>query len=405
MRIAIVLFHPLSESLGTMSTTFNVIKWLKRLRDDLDVLLLTPFSGQNGELNISVYKLSTRIPVFRSELYRLFRFFYWNTPWVIKYVFLDKRTLKRLIKSIAIGLTRILKKLDVDLLYGVQEFSVLACIWAKDMARRHDLPVVADIRNYYPEECVDLGLVRREDSWYQIVRRFCDNAVRLADIVLVPNEFARRFLIRRCDLEQKRVQVLRRGAELFLNENNIPNREPPLLVYSGSFGKIANLNMLYKSLLIVSIRRDVKVAITGRGIYLGKLRELMKHPNVDIKFAWLPSKRAFYSFLSRCYMGLIPWSKSISRAFGFPSKLCDYMSVGLPFVATDVGGWTEDLKGKDLGVFVHDNSLSFAEGILELLNDPDRAVKYALNIIRFVRKEFNWRKSVSELIKLLRSLI
>jgi glycosyltransferase involved in cell wall biosynthesis len=64
-----------------------------------------------------------------------------------------------------------------------------------------------------------------------------------------------------------------------------------------------------------------------------------------------------------------------SRSEGMSNALLEAMALGLPVVATDVGGNAEVLDGGRAGVLVEPTAGSIAEGVRSLLDDPDRAFR------------------------------
>ena len=88
-----------------------------------------------------------------------------------------------------------------------------------------------------------------------------------------------------------------------------------------------------------------------------------------------------------------------------PSKLFDYLSVGLPVVANDVGGWTDIIKDNNLGKVTSDSPKAFASGILELLKSPDEIANCARRGIELIEKKYNWDVSAGLLMKQYEKLV
>jgi glycosyltransferase involved in cell wall biosynthesis len=62
----------------------------------------------------------------------------------------------------------------------------------------------------------------------------------------------------------------------------------------------------------------------------------------------------------------------LDRRVGYPSKLLNYMSVGLPVVANRSGPLTDVIQKEGFGVVTDDSAEDFARGIVALLRDPKR---------------------------------
>ena len=73
-----------------------------------------------------------------------------------------------------------------------------------------------------------------------------------------------------------------------------------------------------------------------------------------------------------------------------PSKLFDYLSVGLPVVANDVGGWTDIVKENRVGRITSDDPKEFAQAIIDLLDNPQEIAEYGRRAMRLIRTKYNW---------------
>jgi glycosyltransferase involved in cell wall biosynthesis len=100
-------------------------------------------------------------------------------------------------------------------------------------------------------------------------------------------------------------------------------------------------------------------------------------------------------FLASSHVGVHPSTNDTSARLSMPSKLFDYLSVGLPVVANDVGGWTEIVKSNDLGRITSDDPQEFAGGIIELLGDPEEITKCGRRGIEIIKNKYNWDASAA----------
>lgn len=78
--------------------------------------------------------------------------------------------------------------------------------------------------------------------------------------------------------------------------------------------------------------------------------------------------------LSACNVLALPLSDTIANRGRWPSKINEYVAVGRPTVACDVGDVAMLLRENDIGLLVRPDSGEFAARIDELLGDPARAM-------------------------------
>jgi glycosyltransferase involved in cell wall biosynthesis len=77
--------------------------------------------------------------------------------------------------------------------------------------------------------------------------------------------------------------------------------------------------------------------------------------------------------LSACEVLALPLSDTIANRGRWPSKINEYVAVGRPTVACEVGDVANLLRENKIGLLVAPNAKDFALGIDELLDDTERA--------------------------------
>lgn len=78
-------------------------------------------------------------------------------------------------------------------------------------------------------------------------------------------------------------------------------------------------------------------------------------------------------YLSACDVLALPLSDTIANRGRWPSKINEYVAVGRPTVACDVGDVASLLRDNEIGLLVSPDADDFAARIDELLRDPARA--------------------------------
>ncbi len=100
--------------------------------------------------------------------------------------------------------------------------------------------------------------------------------------------------------------------------------------------------------------------------------------------------------ISSCTAGILTSNDDFPRRFGPASKLYDYLSMGVPVVANDIGSWTQIISDEQVGLLSENNPEKFAEKILIFVNDSDLSKNYGQNGIHLVQMrselEFNYSK-------------
>jgi glycosyltransferase involved in cell wall biosynthesis len=104
-------------------------------------------------------------------------------------------------------------------------------------------------------------------------------------------------------------------------------------------------------------------------------------------------------------VGVLPSSDDLARRMGTPVKLFNYMSVGLPIVANDIGGWTEIIKQEKVGIITNSDPKSFAEAIVNITNNPRSMQEYSIRSLELIKTKYNWDLCIQPLLYIYEKLV
>jgi len=394
LKLGIVTTNPISGSLGTMTVILETSRIL--IKKGVEVHIFTPYSKNQVINGIYIHSLSQSsiLQIPHDFTYKLGRLLY-SKPLLAKYSVLNIKNIQKYVQFLNNKLHSALKENEVDILQGEQELAALSCT---QVGEKLNLPVVSHIRNYWPEECVDIGLIERGDETYKLLSQLTGNILHNSDLVLTVSSYARDYLKEVYDIVDGKIVELPRGARIHSFNVDYRNKQPSV-VYCGSISKHENLELYINSMPFISKQiNDSKFYISGKGDYINHIKKLSKSMSVNPNFVWFNEKDHFYSFLSQCSVGVVPWANNFSRKFGFPIKMLDYLSVGLPVVVTNVGTWSEIVLKYGLGSVTEPDPKSFSEGILSFLSDPELSKSCGKRGMNLIREKYNWENTVKLLI-------
>lgn len=114
---------------------------------------------------------------------------------------------------------------------------------------------------------------------------------------------------------------------------------------------------------------DAAFVIAGEGDLMKGLSELAEHLGIQRDVFFIGRCEDVGRLLAVSDVGILS-----SKAEGFANAILEYMAAGLPVVATDVGGVREAIVEGETGYIVPSgDDQKMAEGIVQLLNNPERA--------------------------------
>lgn len=103
--------------------------------------------------------------------------------------------------------------------------------------------------------------------------------------------------------------------------------------------------------------------------------------------------------LARSMAGLVTLHPIINYIEALPVKMFEYMSAGIPVIASDFPLWREIIAGNDCGLLVDPlNPGAIAEAIDYLVSHPKDAERMGRNGRRAVEHQYNWDQECQKLL-------
>jgi hypothetical protein len=110
--------------------------------------------------------------------------------------------------------------------------------------------------------------------------------------------------------------------------------------------------------------------------------------------------------LSKSRAGLVLFHPLPNHTNAQPNKMFEYMSAGLPVIASDFPLWRDIIEGNDCGICVDPLDVSaIRDAIQYLLDHPEEARRLGENGRRAVEEKYNWESEASKLQSLYEELM
>ena len=174
------------------------------------------------------------------------------------------------------------------------------------------------------------------------------------------------------------------------------------LVFIGRLEEPKQPEQLIKALsqLPKNIQGEFELSIIGEGTKRQMLEGLIKEKEIkDVKILGeLPREKVFDILQqSRLMVFLSKWE-------GFPMVILEAMSVGLPVVASDVGGISEVIQNKHNGFLVSDIN-HLVQILTSIAKEKNSLAKLGDNAIDSVRNKFSIEKTLSNTERVYKEVI
>jgi glycosyltransferase involved in cell wall biosynthesis len=233
---------------------------------------------------------------------------------------------------------------------------------------------------------------------------------RLADSVLCVNESLRDAIVGRGGLDPAKVTIVANGPVLARVADARPDpmlREGArhLVCWVGVMGAQDRLDLSLRAAADVVHRlgrRDVRFAFIGDGESLSDTKALAGRLGIAERVSfpgWLDEERCFV-YLATADIGI---DANLQEEVS-PVKGMEYLAFGLPFVAFDLPQ-TRAMAGDGGSYVPRGDTSAFADEIVRLIEDPDRAEEMGRAGAERVRSLLAWERQEERYLDVYRSLV
>lgn len=187
-----------------------------------------------------------------------------------------------------------------------------------------------------------------------------------------------------------------------LNENNAHpyNQRPGHIVYIGTISKIRGPREMVESMDFLPSSLDPNLILAGAFFPRSleeELRQMSGWGRVDF-LGWI-GRMAVREVLDNARIGLVLFHPAQNHIESQPNKLFEYMSAGLPVIASDFPLWRQIVEGAGCGLLVDPlDTRAIAEAIQWLLEHPMEAEIMGQRGRHAVENRYNWEREGQKLI-------
>ncbi len=248
----------------------------------------------------------------------------------------------------------------------------------------------------------------RRDLFYYGLRLVERLTFATADTVICTNESYREIALTRGRKKDEDVFVVRSGPDLSIFKTTPPNptyrRNRRYLVgYVGVMGEPEGIDYLLEAvryLVYDQNRQDIQFMLIGSGPMFDQLQELAKQLGVSefVEFTGRVSDDELLERLSSCDICVNPDKKMPYNDKSTMNKIMEYMAMSKPIVQFDL------MEGRrsagEASLYAEgNNSVDFAEKMVELLADPELRERMGKIGLQRMEDVLEWRHQIPKLLK------
>jgi len=391
--------HPPGESMGSIFRVRSLCLGLTKLSHRCFVF--TPFHYYEdwGPLvkfiTIPIVSSGSKIS---KQLYRFLRRVL-DIRLLSNATILNPKVLDLTIAKISKSLLNTIRENNIELDVIIGETEIAGLILTKNK-NELEIPIVVDFQNFWPEELVEHRIIKRNSRRYKYLINLEEEVLSKSDMIFTVSDTLKEFLLHNFpELDLSRIETEIIGGFPVLDEPAKKNF-PPKIINSGMVVHRSNFKFFFDSIpYLLKQYPEIQIFVTRKGEKLNQTMTLAKKLKLDINFYWKETFQEFLELLLQCHVGVVTSTYELTRKFGFVTKIYDYLSVGIPIVGNDIGGWTKVIKKEKLGLLSSNDPKDLADKIRYFIENQDEAYEYGKRGIEFLKKKHNVVISAQNIIK------
>ena len=189
-------------------------------------------------------------------------------------------------------------------------------------------------------------------------------------------------------------------GELFIPQPVPYNRRPLDLAYVGGITDIRGAREMVQAVDLLPKDLDVYLILAGNFMSESLRYEIKYMPGWQkVCYKGFISREKVAKILGQVKLGLLLFHPEPNHIAAQPTKLFEYLSAGLPVVASDFPLWREIIDGAKCGLLVDPLDVkAIAEAIIWLLENPHEAELMGKRGQEAIYQKFNWNTEAEKLI-------
>lgn len=275
-------------------------------------------------------------------------------------------------------------------------------------AKKCKLPVVYEIRAFWEDAAVDHGSCQEHDLRYTLSKMLETYVVKRAHAVTTICQGLRQDLLNR-GIASSKITVIPNAVNPSQFQV-ITQKDPALVVkyqlqhkqvlgFLGSFYAYEGLDLLIKALPLIQAKLpNTCLLLVGGGPQQTTLETLIKQ--LGLSDSVIMPGRVAHAEVNKYYslVDLLVYPRKSMRLTELvtPLKPLEAMALGMPQLASDVGGHNELIEhGKTGWLFQKDNIADLAEQVIRHLQHQSSQQEVTENGLAFVNDQRTWQLSVA----------
>jgi len=274
---------------------------------------------------------------------------------------------------------------------------------------------ILNLHDIFPQNAIDLGILKKWKHWpviwiFELMEK---NAYKKADLIVVPSNEHKNFLIKKRSVPLEKIEVIYHwiDSQLFLKTKKtgrfrkLYNLEDKFIfLFAGVLGPSQELGLVIEVADKIKDKKDIVFLLVGDGSEKERLMKMSEDLGLkNVIFKPFVSLEEYPELVKDCDVGIISLStKNTTPAV--PAKILGYMAAGIPVVAflhKESEGLLIIQKAECGYGIVADDKEKAQELVLKIYNEKEKLKEYGENGLRYLLKNMDKKVCVDKFEKLL----
>lgn len=251
-------------------------------------------------------------------------------------------------------------------------------------------PLFVDQQDLWIEAAAGLGFIEKDGLLARLSRLYQSVVFAVAERIFVTtDEMDRRLRRRYRHVGPEKTVPVPNGVD---TTEFTPADDPPddTLVFCGHVGHPRAIPVYLEAM--TRMENDVRLRVVGGGDRLPAVKRRAEELGIqqNVTFHGTVDGDRVPELVADSTVGIAPIRMDESLEYSVPIKVYEYMSCGLPVVATDIGAVTEFMDESGGGVAVENDPDAVADALDALLDDRRKRRRFGQRGRAFVRDRYDW---------------
>tara|TARA_B100002019_G_scaffold292538_1_gene316030 strand:+ start:4073 stop:5179 length:1107 start_codon:yes stop_codon:yes gene_type:complete len=183
----------------------------------------------------------------------------------------------------------------------------------------------------------------------------------------------------------------------FLGESETEQEEEFKICYIGSLSKVRGIDKIIQAVSEIKGLKLVLAGVFSEENYKSYCMSLSGWNKVE-HLGWINQDKAT-KVIKQCALGMCILKPTPAYIDAIPTKVLEYMSCSIPFIATELRFCEAIVRKHKCGLIVKNEVKAIKKGILYYKNNENERIKHGQNSLKAIHNNYRWRNEEQKLLE------